>query len=200
MKRRGILSDDINTSRRRFIKIGSSILLAGTYLTSYSQEHQAVETKKTAQKPKKAVKKDSVLSGLGFNMVPIPGGTYRAGDIGDTGKGLDREEPVHTVTVDGFDMCATEVTVGQFRKFTEETGYKTQAELGDEGGDQTWIVANGEWVRKSDANWKNPYLPQTDNHPVVCVSWYDAQEFCSWLSKKTGQKIGLPTEAEWEYA
>jgi len=171
------------------MKIGSSILLSGTYLKAYAEEG----------KTGTAGGKDP-LSGLGFKMAKIKGGTYRAGDIGDLGKGLDREEPVHTLKVKRFEMSVFETTVGQFRKFVDETGYKTQAELGDEGGDQTWIVANGEWVRKSDANWKNPYLPQTDNHPVVCVSWYDVQEFCSWLSKKTGQKIGLPTEAEWEYA
>jgi formylglycine-generating enzyme required for sulfatase activity len=132
--------------------------------------------------------------GIGIKMVPIRGGSAREGDIGDPG--LDREEPVRMVKVDGFDMGATEVTVGQFRKFAEETGYKTEAERGDDA----YVVIGGEWVRKPDANWKNPYIPQTDDHPVVCVSWNDAGEFCTWLSKKTGQKIGLPTEAEWEYA
>jgi formylglycine-generating enzyme required for sulfatase activity len=179
--RRYILPDDINVSRRRFIITGSSMALAGAYLTSCSQLLHAGNAQTS-------------LSGLGFKMAPISGGTYRAGDIGD--KGLDREEPVHTVTVNGFEMCATEVTVGQFRKFTEETGYKTEAERGD----QAWVVSGGIWTPKPDANWKNPYIPQTDTHPVVCVSWNDALEFCAWLSKKTGQKIGLPTGAEWEYA
>lgn len=157
--------------------------LTGTYLASCSKLRHEKNTRN-----------DSVLSGLGFRMVPIPGGSYRAGDIGDSG--IEKEEPVHTVTVDGFDMSAFEVTVGQFRAFTEETGYRTEAERGD----QAWVFSDGEWAQKPDVTWKNSYLPQTDRHPVVCVSWNDAMEFCAWLSKKTGQAIGLPIEAEWEYA
>ncbi len=133
---------------------------------------------------------DSILSDLGFRMVPIHGGSFQMGDIGDGG--LDREEPVHTVTLDGFEMCATEVTVGQFRTFVEETGYKTEAERGD----YAYVVSEGGVVRKPVANWMNPYLKQSDNHPVVCVSWNDAVAFCEWLSKKTGQKITLPTDEE----
>jgi formylglycine-generating enzyme required for sulfatase activity len=194
LKRRNILPDDNNTSRRTFIKIGSSIILSINYLTSFSDECHSEDNGQATQKLDAAGKKESVLSGLGFKMVPIRGGTYRAGDIGD--KGLDREEPVHTVTVDGFEMCATEVTVGQFRKFVEETGYKTEAERGD----YAWVVSEGKWMIKQDASWKNPYIQQMDNHPVVCVSWHDALEFCAWLSRKTGLVIDLPKEAEWEYA
>jgi len=185
---------NINTSRRRFIKIGSSMVLASTYLTSYSQERQAKEARQVTQKPETAGEKKSVLSGLGFRMVPIRGGSFRMGDIG--GSGQAGEEPVRTMTLDGFEMGATEVTVGQFRRFVKETGYKTEAERGD----YAYVVSGGEWVRKPDASWKNPYLPQSENHPVVCVSWNDAMGFCAWLSKKTGQAIGLPTDAEWEYA
>src|SRR5262249_10455549 len=48
-------------------------------------------------------------------------------------------------------------------------------------------------------SWRNPGFAQTDEHPVVNVSWNDAQAFCDWLSQKEGKKYRLPTEAEWEY-
>lgn len=169
---------ELFTSRRGFILFGSSMVLAGGCSMLGSKKRSG----------------DAVLDGLGFKMIPIPGGSCRVGDIG--GGDLDRREPVREVKVDGFRMGATEVTVGQFRKFTEETGYKTEAEQGD----QAYVFLAGAWARKPDANWRNPYLRQTDDHPVVCVSWNDAVAFCAWLSGKTGQRIDLPTEVEWEYA
>ena len=59
--------------------------------------------------------------------------------------------------------------------------------------------ANGN-SRGANKNWLNPGFAQTDDHPVVCVSWNDAVEFCNWLSKKEGKTYRLPTEAEWEYS
>ncbi len=58
----------------------------------------------------------------------------------------------------------------------------------------------GKFEFKAEYSWRNPGFEQTDEHPVVCVSWNDAVAFCEWLSRKEGKSYRLPTEAEWEYA
>jgi len=70
---------------------------------------------------------------------------------------------------DPFYMDTTEVTVGQFKKFVKETGYKY-----DRWDDMV------------------EYSP-TDKHPIILVSWFDATAYCEWTGKR------LPTEKEWEF-
>ena len=79
-------------------------------------------------------------------------------------------------------MGRYEVTVGEYRAFASATG--GGAGGGCIGGD----------------SWRDPGFPQTDRHPVTCVSWDDAQAYVSWLSRTTGMPYRLPTEAEWERA
>ena len=111
---------------------------------------------------------------------------------------LPGEGPEHAVEITRpYYLGQTEVTVGQFRHFVKVTGYRTQAE--QEGG-AFRRFPNGEWKMDADTNWLNPGFAQTDHHPVVCVSWNEAVEFCNWLSKQEGKNYRLPTEAEWEYS
>lgn len=126
----------------------------------------------------------------GIVMVYIPEGEFTMGSK----NGLDNEKPVHKVYLDGYWLGKYPVTVGQFKKFVEETGYKTDAEKGQ----GSWQFQKGDWVVRLDGNWKNTYFEQGENHPVVSVSWNDAMEFCKWLSKKTGVNFKLPTAAQWE--
>jgi formylglycine-generating enzyme required for sulfatase activity len=127
-------------------------------------------------------------------MAYLPGGTFKMGDI--QGKGHSGEKPVHEVTLDAFAIGRYPVTVGEFRRFVEATGYQTEAERQD----GAYVYDGKKWGQKSDASWRNPYIPQTDNHPVICISWEDAAAYCEWLSEQTGEQYSLPTEAEWEYA
>ena len=71
-----------------------------------------------------------------------------------------------------------EVTLGEYRAFASATG-----------------VAAGDCDGNS---WRNPGFPQTDRHPVTCVSWNEAQAYVSWLSRRTDAPYRLPSEAEWE--
>ncbi len=108
------------------------------------------------------------------------------------------EGPQHEVEItQPFYLGQTDVTVGQFRQFVKATGYKTQAER--EGGAVRGFP-NGGFKEVANTDWLNPGYAQTDDHPVVCVSWNDAVEFCQWLSKEEGRTYRLPTEAEWEYS
>ncbi|GAJ19053.1 unnamed protein product, partial [marine sediment metagenome] len=117
-------------------------------------------------------------------MVYIPAGEFSMGSE----EGLFNEKPVHKVFLDDYWIGKFPVTVGQFRKFVEETGYVTDAEKG-KGSWQFW---EGEWVVRLDGNWKNTYFQQGDDHPVVSVSWSDAIVYSHWLSKKIGLDFKLP--------
>ena len=98
-----------------------------------------------------------------------------------------------------FYMGIHEVTRGQFRRFVDDAGYQTEAETTGEGG-WGWNEARKAWEDHSRYTWRTPGFDQTDEHPVVIVSWNDARAFISWLSRKEGKTYRLPTEAEWEYA
>jgi formylglycine-generating enzyme required for sulfatase activity len=129
--------------------------------------------------------------GDGIIMVSIPPGKFEMGS-----NEYDNEKPPHTVFLDGYWMGKYEVTVKQFGLFVEDAGYVTEAE--SSGGAYAWTGQT--WEKKKDINWKNPGFKQQDSHPVVCVSWNDALEYCRWLSNKKGVNFKLPTEAQWEKA
>ena len=146
------------------------------------------------------------------SMVHIRGGWFEMG----SSEGLENEKPVHMVYVNDFSMGKYAVTRGEFREFIGETDYRTDAEKC--GGAFVLNPDATEWAQKSDASWLNPYFKQSNNHPVVCVSWNDAIAYCNWRSKKEGltpvftitkntvsadfgaNGYRIHTEAEWEYA
>jgi formylglycine-generating enzyme len=136
-----------------------------------------------------------------LNFVPIQGGMFTMGSPTSELNHQSDEAPQHQVRLSAFYMSRYEVTVGEFRKFIEASGYRTDAEKGD--GSYFW---NGNSVEKrAGINWHHGVSGRVrpkseENHPVVHVSWNDAVEYCKWLSRTTGKNYRLPTEAEWEYA
>jgi len=107
------------------------------------------------------------------------------------------EAPEHKVSLRSFALGKYDVTRREFAAFVSETGYHSDPGCYDNGS-----------TKHADASWENPGFKQTDNDPVICVSWDDAQAYASWLNRRlqrSGSASGdgpyrLPTESEWEYA
>jgi serine/threonine protein kinase/formylglycine-generating enzyme required for sulfatase activity len=116
---------------------------------------------------------------------PPAGGTFPMGSPADEPERAHDETFQYIPLARAYLLGETEVTVAQFRRFVEDTRY----------------VPKG-LSHTPPLDWANPFpqAKQTDDHPVVGVTWSDAVAFCNWLSQKTGRKCRLPYEAEWEYA
>ncbi len=108
--------------------------------------------------------------GKGPEMVWIPAGKFKMGDI--QGTGSDNEKPVHEVSVKRFAIGRYQITFAEYDQFAEATNRE----------------------KPNDRSWGR------DNRPVINVSWEDVVAYTEWLSEQTGQSYRLPTEAEWEYA
>ena len=144
-----------------------------------------------APAPEPGILRDAFVDGSGYGpaMVEIPAGRFQMGspeherkkaiEAGAQLAWLERETPQHWVGIaHAFALGRYPVTVGEWRRFAMATG----------------------WRPHGETNWAAPGFRQTEDHPVVGVSWEDAQKYVRWLSEQTGQRYRLPSEAEWEYA
>ena len=137
----------------------------------------------------------------GLSFARIKPGSFLMGskDGGAYGRYSECEVPQHRVTLTKpFWMSRYEVTVRQFAEFVNSTGYVTDAEK-DGQGCNGLVLISGAVKKDPQWIWSSPGFEQTDNHPVVCVSWNDANAYCKWLSEENQRTFRLPTEAEWEY-
>ncbi|MBK6592289.1 MAG: formylglycine-generating enzyme family protein [Burkholderiales bacterium] len=138
-------------------------------------------------------------------LVVVPAGQFAMGSAVPKSQGataaLDepvdvRETPQHRVTVRSFAAGRYAVTRAEFAAFVRATQYQTEAER--DGGCFAWTA--GKWENNPKLNWREVGFPQADNHPVVCVSWNDAQAYTQWLSTSTRKSYRLLSESEREYA
>jgi len=144
----------------------------------------------------------TLAPGVELELIRIPAGPFLMGSDKAKDKDADSDEtPQHRVELGEYWIGKTPLTVAQFAAFVQASGYQTTAEKKG----SAWGYTGKEWETIKGANWRQPRGPQSDvkqkqNHPVTAVSWDDAVAFCEWASLKTGQKISLPSEAEWEKA
>jgi formylglycine-generating enzyme required for sulfatase activity len=140
--------------------------------------------------------REKIKNSLGLELVLVPAGRFRMGSP-STEAGREDDEPQHDVEITRpFYVATTAVTRGQFRAFVEAEKFQTDAER--QGG-RAMDLSTLKYRADRRFTWKSPGFDQTDEHPVVMVSWHDAVAFCRWLSKKEGVEYRLPTEAEREY-
>ena len=126
-------------------------------------------------------------------MVWIESGEFTMG----TDDGFPFEGPTHRVVLDSFYLDEHEVTNRQYALFADTTGYRTESEkLGWSG---VFDPQQKDWTKGNGADWRHPHGPGSSHsdmaeHPVVHLSWADAERYCDWRGAR------LPTEAEFEYA
>ena len=134
-------------------------------------------------------------------LVEVPAGEFAMGAAEPDDAARDDERPRHEVRISrSFFLGAHEVTVGQFRRFVDATGFRTDAETDGQGASGYDADRRGFEYESARYSWRFTGYPQDDLHPVVNVDWHDAVAFCDWLSAKEGRRYRLPTEAEWEHA
>ena len=125
-------------------------------------------------------------------MVNIPAGNFMMG----TESGDPLAKPMHQVSIGKFRLAKYPVTVAEFRKFAEDTGFDPKPTCKDHI-DENWLTPP---TAIGTASWDNNRYTKTEYHPVTCVSWQTAKAYAKWLSDKTGTSYRLPTEEEFEYA
>ena len=133
-------------------------------------------------------------------LITIPAGPFLMGNNGKEPFSAAAELPQHEVDVAAFQIGKYEVTRGEYRRFIKGGGYDNSSYWSDDGWAWKQKVNRTEpaqWA--AEQSWVgHGYGPhqftQTDKHPVVGVTYFEAEAYCKWAGGR------LPTEAEWEKA
>ncbi|MGH7278557.1 MAG: selenoneine synthase SenA [Candidatus Rokuibacteriota bacterium] len=131
----------------------------------------------------------------------VPGGVFMLGATPAEPFVFDNEKWAHPVTVAAFQIASTPVTNAEFQGFVDDGGYRRRELWSRRSWD--WRRRAGAehplfWLRGGDGRWYERRFDETAPfaawHPVVHVSWYEAEAYCRWAGRR------LPMEAEWEMA
>ncbi|RCV64810.1 Formylglycine-generating enzyme [Methanophagales archaeon] len=127
-----------------------------------------------------------------LDMVLVKEGKFMRGSSEDDA--FSREKPQREIYLDDFMIGKYPVTNEEFKEFVDDGGYKRK---------EFWTLEGWQW-REENEIYEPEYLHDrkwnAKNFPVVGISWFEAEAYANWLSKRTGHRYRLPTEAEWEKA
>jgi sulfatase modifying factor 1 len=185
-------------------------LNAGHYIEGYT--HGSNKTFGTLSSAPKEIFKEPVRvtefksftehipnSAVSFNMITLPGGTFRMGSQQDEPFRRADEGPVREVEISPFFMAEVEVTWDEYLAFYAQTAA--------EGRTTDTEGLRSDQAQATDAiSGATPPYGQPDQgwgmgqRPAISFSYHAAETYCRWLSRVTGKTYRLPTEAEWEYA
>jgi formylglycine-generating enzyme required for sulfatase activity len=166
------------------LRVGLSTLLAAVLATSSA--HAADPTLTL-----------DLGGGVSLDLVLVKAGVFRQGSPASENGHGDDETPREVTISSDYYIGTHEITVGQWARFVADTGYRSEAEKGTSGG----FGWDGQaLVQGKQYNWKSPGYPSGERHPVTIVTYDDALAFTTWLSRRSGRTVTLPTEAQWEYA
>ena len=132
---------------------------------------------------------------VSFDMVAIPEGSFNMGSPETESLRDEDEGPVRKVALSKFWIAKTEVTWDEYLAFFRATGSQGRTE------GQVVTRRNTDAISGATPPWGAPDQGWgKGRRPAITMSWHAADVYCKWLSKVTGKKYRLPTEAEWEYA
>ena len=130
-------------------------------------------------------------------MVVIPRGSFMIGSPENEPGRYPEEGPQRKVNIKQFAVGKFDITKKQWALFVKETKRLTI-------GGCSWAALPGDtgkpWNPNPSASWNHIGFKQDSSHPVVCITWYDANDYIGWLNKKTGKTYRMLSEAEWEYS
>lgn len=123
------------------------------------------------------------------DLILVPPGKLTLGPGPEEFDAMAEDGPQREIKITNpFLIGRFEVTVEEFQAFVKAKSYRPS------------ISCVGDGAMSLGRNYTNPGFEQTTAHPVVCVSWLDAQAYIRWLVETTGRRYRLPSENEWEYA